>query len=82
MQTSQGKVTRLAVVAFMEKSSKSKYVRLKTLYIPNRLIAEITRNRNGRTSSVKCSHFRIFSVVNRPYFVSQTERHSEIDVML
>ena len=35
-------------------------------------MAEITRNRNGHTRSVKCSHFGIFSVVNRPYFVSQT----------
>ena len=35
-------------------------------------MAEITRNRNGHTRSVKCSHFRIFSVVNRPYLVSQT----------
>ena len=25
-----------------------------------------------RQVSVKCSHFGIFSVVNRPYFVSQT----------
>ena len=39
---------------------------------PSRLMAEITRNRNGNTRSVKCSHFGIFSVVNRPYFVSQT----------
>ena len=56
---SQGGVTRLPGVAFMEKSSKAKH-------------AEITRNRNGLTRSVKCSHFGIFSVVNRPYFVSQT----------
>ena len=31
-------------------------------------MAEITRNRNGHTRSLKCSHFGIFSVVNRPYF--------------
>ena len=35
-------------------------------------MADITRNRNGHTRSVKFSHFGIFSVVNRPYFVSQT----------
>ena len=35
-------------------------------------MAEITRNRNGHTRSVKCSHFGIFSVVNRPYLVFQT----------
>ena len=35
-------------------------------------MAEITRNRNGHTRSVNCSHFRIFTVVNRPYLVSQT----------
>ena len=29
-------------------------------------------NRNGHTRSVKYSHFGIFSVVNRPYFVFQT----------
>ena len=45
---------------------------LKLCTFPSRLTAEITRNRNGHTRSVKCSHFGIFSVVNRPYFVSQT----------
>ena len=35
-------------------------------------MVEITRNRNGHTRSVKFLHFGIFSVVNRPYFVSQT----------
>ena len=45
---------------------------LKLCTFPSRLMAEITRNRNGHTRSVKCSHFGIFSVVNRPYFVSQT----------
>ena len=45
---------------------------LKLCTFPSRLMAEITRNRNGHTGSAKCSHFGIFSVVNRPYFVSQT----------
>ena len=45
---------------------------LKLCTFPSRLMAEITRNRNGHTRSVKCSHFGIFSVVNRPYLVSQT----------
>ena len=45
---------------------------LKLCSFPSRLMAEIARNRNGHTRSVKCSHFGIFSVVNRPYFVSQT----------
>ena len=35
-------------------------------------MAEITRNRNGHTRNVKCTHFRIFSMVNRPYLVSRT----------
>ena len=30
-------------------------------------MTEITRNRNGHTRSVKCSHFGIFSVGSRPY---------------
>ena len=30
--------------------------------------AEITRNRNGHTRSLKRSHFGMFSIVNRPYF--------------
>ena len=45
---------------------------LKLCTFPSRLMAEITRNRNGHTGSAKCSHFGIFGVVNRPYFVSQT----------
>ena len=44
---------------------------LKLRTFPSRLTA-ITRNHNGHTRSVKCSHFRIFSVVNRPYLISQT----------
>ena len=31
-------------------------------------MAEITRNRNGHTRCVKCSHFGIFNAVNWPYF--------------
>ena len=68
----QGGVTRLDGVAFMAKSSKAKHVFLNLCTFPSRLLAEITTNRNGHTRSVKCSHFRIFSVVNRPYLVSQT----------
>ena len=45
---------------------------LKLCTFPSRLMEEITRNRNGHTGSAKCSHFGIFGVVNRPYFVSQT----------
>ena len=45
---------------------------LKLCTFPSRLMAEIARNRNEHTRSVKCSHFGIFSVVNRPYLVSQT----------
>ena len=45
---------------------------LKLCTFLNRLMVEITRNRNGHTRSVKFLHFGIFSVVNRPYFVSQT----------
>ena len=45
---------------------------LKLCTFPSRLTAEITRNRNGHTRSVKCSHFGIFSIVNRTYLVSQT----------
>ena len=37
-----------------------------------RLLAKITRNRNGHTKSVKFSHFGILGVVNRPYLFSQT----------
>ena len=58
---------------FYEKKAlkPSNYV-LKLCTFPSRIMAEITRNRNEHTRSVKCSHFGIFSVVNRPYFVSQT----------
>ena len=58
---------RIAGVAFMAKSSKAKHV-LKLYTLLGRLMAEITRNHNGHTRSVKCSHFGIFSVVNRLYF--------------
>ena len=51
---------------------KSEICVLKLCTFPSRLMAEITRNRNGHTRSVKCSHFGIFSVVNRLYLVSQT----------
>ena len=54
------------------KKLKSEMCVLKLCTFPSRLTAEITRNRNGHTRSVKCSHFGIFSVVNRPYLVSQT----------
>ena len=50
----------------MAKSSKAKPVCFETF--PNRLIAEITRNRNGHTRSVNCTHFGILSVIDRPYF--------------
>ena len=58
---------------FHEKKAlkRNTYV-LKLCTFPSRLMAEITRNRNEYTKSVKCSHFGIFGVVNRPYFVSQT----------
>ena len=45
---------------------------LKLYTFPSRLMAEITRNRNGHTRRVKCSHFGIFSIINRPYLFSQT----------
>ena len=45
---------------------------LKLCTFPRHVMTEITRNRNEYTKSVKCSHFGIFGVVNRPYFVSQT----------
>ena len=53
------------------KKLKSETCVLKLCTFPSRLMAEITRKRNGHTRSVKCSHFGIFSVVNRPYLVSQ-----------
>ena len=55
-----------------QKAQKLNTYVLKLCTFPSRLMAEITRNRNGHTRRVKCSHFGIFSVVNRPYFVSQT----------
>ena len=58
---------------FHEKKAlkRNTYV-LKLCTFLSRLMAEITRNRNGHTGSIKCSHFGIVSVVNRPYFVCQT----------
>ena len=50
--------------------SKNMYV-LKLCTYPSRHLAGFTRNRDGDIRSVKCSHFGIFSVVNRPYFVFQ-----------
>ena len=55
-----------------QKAQKRNMYVLKLCTFPNRLMAEITRNRNGHTRSVKCSHFGIFSGVNRPYLASQT----------
>ena len=55
-----------------QKAQKRNIYVLKFCTFPSRLMVEITRNRNGHTRSVKCSHFGIFSVVNRPYLVSQT----------
>ena len=55
-----------------QKAQKQNIYVLKLCTFPNRLMAEITRNRNGQRRSVKCSHFGIFSVVNRPYLVFQT----------
>ena len=43
---------------------------LKLCTFPSRLMAEITKNRYGHTRRVKCSHFGIFSVVNRTYLVN------------
>ena len=51
---------------------KRKMYVLKLCAFPSRLVAEITRNCNGNTRSVKCSHFGIFSTVNRSYLISQT----------
>ena len=55
-----------------QKAQKRNMYVLKLCTFPSRLMEGITRNRNGHTRSVTCSHFGIFSVVNRPYFVSQT----------
>ena len=54
------------------KKLKSEMRVLKLCTFPSLLMAEITRNRDGHTRSVKCQNFGIFSVVNRPYLVSQT----------
>ena len=48
----------------LQKAVKRSTHVLKLCTFPSRLMAEITRNRNGHTRSVKCSHFGIFSVVN------------------
>ena len=47
-------------------------IRVQLCTFPSLIMAEINRNCNEHTRSVKCSHFGIFSVLNRPYFVSQT----------
>ena len=44
-----GGVTRQAGVAFMAKSSKAKHTCFSLCTFPGRLMAEITRNRNGHT---------------------------------
>ena len=58
------------------KKLKSETFVLKLCTFPSRLVAKITRNRNGHTRSVKCSHFGIFSALNRPYLGSQTIPHN------
>ena len=50
-----------------QKAQKRNMCVLQLCSVLCRLKAEITRNRNGHTRSLKCSHFGIFSVVNRPY---------------
>ena len=50
------------------KKLKSETCVWKLCTFPSRLMAEITRNRNGHTRCVKCSHFGIFNAVNWPYF--------------
>ena len=49
-----------------QKAQKRNTYVLKLCTFPSRLMAEIGRNHNRHASSVKCSHFWIFSVVNRP----------------
>ena len=56
--------------SFHGKKLKSETCVLKLCKLRSHLMAEINRNRNGHTRSVKCSHFGIFSVVNRPYFLA------------
>ena len=58
------------------KKLKSETCVLKLCTFPSRLMAEITRNRNGHTRSVKCSHFGILRALNRLYLVSQTIPHN------
>ena len=53
-------------------------IKVKPCTFPSLPRAEITRNCNGRTRSVKCSHFTILSVVNRPYFVSQNNPYNAL----
>ena len=48
------------------KNLKSETHVLKFCTLPSHLMAEITGNCNGHTRSVKCSDFRIFSIVNQP----------------
>ena len=55
-----------------QKAQKRDMNVLKICTFLSRFIAEITRNRNGHTGSIKCTHFGIFSAVYRPYLVSQT----------
>ena len=65
------RVTRLAGVAFMAKSSKANHV----CYVCFFSLPSHGRNHQKpqRThKECKYSHFGKFSVVNRPYFVSQT----------
>ena len=60
---------------WQEAQNRNMYV-LKLCTFPSHLMAEITRNCNGHTRSVKCSHFGIFSIVNQPYLVSQTIQYN------
>ena len=60
---------------WQEAQNRNTYV-LKLCTFPSRLMAEITKNHNGHTRSVKCSHFGIFSIVNQPYLVSQTIQYN------
>ena len=61
-------------------SKKLESEHLKLCTYPSCLTAEIARNHNGHTRSVKCSHFRIFSIVNRPYLVSQSILYNVLSV--
>ena len=55
-----------------QKAQKRDMYVLKLCTFLRRLLAKITRNRNGHTKSVKFSHFGILGVINRPYLFSQT----------